>query len=1016
MENNDDILQTLWTISESLNTFHDFELFLARFNTLKSETSEQKMAANALLSQAMRVLREAFIDKAAEAGRIMTDLILPICLEQAGGSFNYPLVRLTDVRSALADWLAQYTHGTRVVLQTRLYERILAQEPANVLPQLRTIVALGSRTQPVWTWLEGISARHDECGNVALACLASMGPSRSERLTLARSILFRSKGDVPEALDYAIYRLADPRFVPLIDRLTTAGQDNNWRRLSALGRIADVHYGVARVQRMVWKAFERALDGPNRASILFVGGALASCDHRNVVRTLLKLLLKGGAPRHLLFNQLEACIRPEQLKGWNSHGRMRKDSIEKLATTTTGNLTRSMTFEDMQRRQAWGIGLSMGDPRVVSWLGLALETEESPLTAGEIMRSVSCLQFKKLPPKVRRFAMGPVDAKPGTTPADLGARLAAARLMHSRGTREALRDLLDFSCTIDGHPFRSISEMVGDLAWRLSTTDGEAVLKLLIEKATDKSLKNRRVVAISGIKAIAEGLSDAFDAAALLNLVEDTSLPEYALVEIIDVLARRPDLANRPEVVSVFLAGLNRKAEDWRVTYSACDALVAYGLATTYSAGILRSLGVNDLTTEQSTVLADWKVMVLTELVLTDMRLLPILKQSISASWNPAMVYFLGKLHSLKERGLDIPRRLVLWAFRETIRQLRPDDGGTEQFKLLAGLLPKDFARVQWRAHWSKWMPSVRAALADALGVAYAGVPQKDRGRLFANLEQLLGDSTYEVRRSSARTLVAIDPRRLSEIVDTWAASGNSDLRRKASELARWLPVAAGETALEKLTWDYDSDVRRAAGESATELRNRAFAAHARAKIVSSRDPDGNRWVLNAYRYGRALVALGDLDAKEELDKIRWDRRTPANVANWISGLIEEIEKKFKELAQKWPQPSFAWSGHLENISSGVVVEGLGLESTLSLWRSTPTSPGTLASWGGAFDAPIGGILAELLLNRSGVAEKLTLSIKRRGDRRILVTSGAVGGRLFFVGDGSYPAQTKKGRVVKSRA
>jgi hypothetical protein len=1007
MDSNEVSLATLWNDCEGIASYRDLSKFVALFASLRPHSDQDKLAAASIFNHSLQKIVEVTRGDPREARLIMQDLVLPICLESTESGLDFTTVRATDIREMLSSWVDRYPDGVRSATVNGLYRSIMsAKAPAR--PKLHTILALGTRTPQIWAWLETVAAQRNEVENLAIRCMASLGPTIDEQEHLVRLIMRRRSSGLPTDFDFAIHRLGDPRFIPLLIR-NMSDPSKEWWLPSLLGRIAEAHYRDPVIQRKVWKAFEKAMRGPSRKVAFAAGGGISKCDDSRVVEMFLEALSDDGdktLPIHQAFNQLKSCVRSEQLEGWKSHNKFHWMSLADTAKATTGNTTRSMTLGDHQKRNAWSLALMMGKPEVLDWLEPALEQEGSFLTKASMIRSVACLRFDALPPTVVSLLTTPGDLKRNADANEYFARQAATNLAHSQGTREALRYLVEFPFTSDGHPFLSVSEMAKDLACRLAKQQQGPILDLLTETANDKELGNRRMLAICAIRTVAEIL-DATPKDDLLLLAQDKSLPEYALAEILGTLALRPYPVKRQQVISFLVDTLEAPQPNWKIRYNGCKALIAYGLARRYFEVIMRALGGNLAISLDPR--ADWKVDLLADLAFVKPSLLPVLKRNIRANWGSLSMTYLYALRSRLRKAQRVPRRFVLWAPREHARRLRPEQGGTGQFALFAELLPSDFVRIPWEKRWNKWMPPVRAALAAAMSEAHSRATQEDQGRAEDILALLLGDSSYEVRRSAGRALFKVKPHRMASLLDAWVLSGNADLRRNAAEQARWIsfePEGHLNHWVSRLLWDSDAGVRRIAAESAAELRNQTYGKNALSMILGSERGDANRWVLECYCYGAAVAEVAYVDAIDALEEIANDLSTPPNVSNWLRQVVKDTEEKFKELSAKWPQPSFGWSGHLEIKNRGVEIESIPLKRPLSLWRSTPSSVHELTSWGGAFDVELGSPLADVIIDDK-LNTNLTLKVGP-AHTRILITSGVIGGKVSFVGNGDYPIADKR--------
>lgn len=345
----------------------------------------------------------------------------------------------------------------------------------------------------------------------------------------------------------------------------------------------------------------------------------------------------------------------------------------------------------------------------------------------------------------------------------------------------------------------------------------------------------------------------------------------------------------------------------------------------------------------------------------------------------------------------DFVPALIQWIFNSQSQR----SAETGAFHTLAVISPSLLSTTPWDDHWGRWMPHARAALADAIGIS--DLSGDDVGTALKLLRELLGDSSYAVRRAGAKAYAKLNSAALANICLEWSAHGNADLVQRAAEAAEWLGadnrLTIDNDILRLLMHHPEPSVRSATRRAAKSLRRRIWAKHCLDQILRPR-LDANSWVGSGYRYGEALARLGDDDVSDALLTLARDDATPPNVRHWLSGVIKEINRNWKESVSDWPEPWLPWSGTLERMEGNVVIRGERKPATFSLWLRRRRDPSEHSGWGGAmsFDNTPHNF-GFLLTGEPG----FQIDIPGRTPADALFSATGTDDVWIFVGNGGYP-------------
>jgi hypothetical protein len=929
------------------------------------------------------------------------------------------------LREYLADWIEQYPEEERHLLRARVISNTLpllrsaAQEPA-----IWTICAIGFRSPDIERALLRVARSNSAAGNAAISCLAALHPGNEVKEALVRKAVRRLAERRAGTLDLAVQELASPQFLSALSRTIThpmpdsasSGRDRSWdllRKFGLLGRIAEREPNNRALQERVWQAFKSAVhgDGASQRSALFLATGMASCNTAEVTTSLLRALCEPNANCYLICKRLQDCVLPQQLLGWHqTNGAQLKKAITQFATVSIGGTSNGTTPESHLRDLIWEIALAAGIADVDDWLARLLETETNPYQLRQIISFASYLQLDHVPPRIEALVRERIDIRQGTTEPFVGARIEAAQVLRAAPSHEALEILLSSGLTFQGSSLRRISEAVADVAERLSRHNGDRVFSRLIELSESPPSEHSRILAIVGLQRVAAtAVAPERVIRHFLKLANDPTLPAYARAYVVWSLGG-VSAASASQVVDCLLAYAENAEADHELRFQSLDGLVRLGRWKDHEPTFLRALGIPHpgatVPRESLRVYQPWQGLILANLFQFDPGAYYLPLSDLIAHGRGNVVHI--ALRTLGDRAAGAGKlltNLATAAIRRARDQIGKSFGETDNFEAICRIAPDEFVDAGWENIWDDWMPPVRASVADAINGSFPKLPPEGQRHAFALLELLLGDSTYQVRRSAGRAYSKCDRNRFEELVAKWANSGPIELRRRAAEMAQWLPPDDDEALdnhiIRLLQHDPEPSVREASKRSLEAVRHSVWRAAYINRIVTERSDDGNAWVSKAFCYGRALTKVGDDETVVAIRDLELNTDVPPNVQNWLRSVREDLESHWQEVTRSWPEPWLPWSGQLEEVPGAVRIGTDVSPVRLSLWYRRPDDPRKLASWGGAFQA--GPTLRPELFTGLSPGSKIDITIEGRGSASAFVSSVNLAGDVLFLGTGRYP-------------
>ena len=974
---------------------------------------------------AFDALRNLTLETPDDAKDLLLECLLPLCL----GTSSDAAGELYQLRQCLVDWLNQYSEETlreelRDAVLERVYPRLGSQDPR---PACWVISGIGYRANEAVDLLWGLAAqRDDETGDVALAALVHLGVEPGHRQRMLSELHRRATTRYSRSFVSALTTMADTTSIPVVydawlhsDHLVSDAFERSLV-FNVLRAALDSASGDAAVQDATWQMLvELVRERPDDFSHEFyLGHTAPACNSSLVVPTMIDWLAqfpkddrKPSWGHYLIGLRLEECTRPRQLQGWADFGDAQAlEPLRADACLDTGNDGFWTTTEASVKKKAWETLLRAGFANALQWFDEAVLSETSRFVQHSVIEWLSLFRFESLPEAILDWITEDVvHARGEKDSRDFMLRMAATRMARSSASREAFEGLLHFGFTSEGKAMMPSVLALAEVAVFLVAEGDTSVVEDLVDAAMNGEAAHQRVAAAYAIEHIASS-SPSFllgDADKLVSIACDTErdavergtilnalshlkgwhIPDELLRQMqawacepdrwvgggsLHALARHGHLRDDPQLLSGVL-GLRHVAGKWDVA----EESQRFEWAP-YTVGLLYHH--NPLRFEPA----------IASLIRT-------------LEWGPVsqILGWLQRTHGAPHYT-ELPHMVkASLAQRARERQLSYS-GETETLRVLGRLAPEELVKGDWSEKWPNWLPDSRVALADALRDATrrSGL----RAAALRQLTRLAGDGHFAVRRAAFRAIGGQSMDALHGLCSSWSDASSVDLRRRAAEGYGWLGSERNDHdphLIEELYWRLATDpeplVRDAARRTWDDRRKRLWA-HQYLSPVRRVKGRVNQEILDAWRYGEALVRLGDdscvVALRDHLNK-NWDSLAP-NVRYWIQQVIKGLEEHWRKVTSEWPEPWFAWEGAIQEGSAKVYTRSKkAIDVNYSIWmqpRAAPSEP-PVAEWGGAiWPIPFA------LLHRGEV----TIEVEGGQRGKILLTRTS-GETAVFLGSGPCP-------------
>ncbi len=674
---------------------------------------------------------------------------------------------------------------------------------------------------------------------------------------------------------------------------------------------------------------------------------------------------------------------------------LRKDALR----DTHYNDSNDNSLRSLKRR-AWRLILLLGLMPPRGWLKEAFENEKSGHVRGAICDIAAHLRLNDIPESFFELTRQHYDAVREPPYDEFLSRMGVQQVLANSASRAAFEALLHAGFTMGGDLMMATIRHLGECAFGLHREGDREIVARLLAHATEASVPRQREAAVGALRLLClRKCVSAEYLPGLLRLAHDTALPAYAramLVEAIGSVELDPyqrDLveSNLMRIFERFSPAefpARRVRGEHELGWAAAETLVKLDLwhdLGTELTGRLPFQGIQADTKSRDGGTGSHAAVVLGHLWKQNEEqwagvVSSILRRGSLRDVAPLVKAINDQCQSrsradFNEEAVSASRALLAEALANRILEGQSrSKSEISLFEPLALLSPKRLVTFNWEACWKDWLPDARLALAEAIGhIPFSdndGEHRTLRHRSVEILRALAGDGLFAVRRAAYRSLRSQGNATLWSLCLEWASASDFQLRQRAAEATAWMTEDFGqpvdrfyglnlspqvELLSRALTNDPEKDVREAAKRSEIERKKRLLS-DAYLEIVercfltatNSGPRDTNWLLLQCYRYGRALIHVGQDDHLKRLQKLARQDDVPAHLRHWINEVIEPLEANWKQVTQKWPQPWLPWEGNIEELDGFVIRGDERLRAHFSLWSRPATTLQDFSNWGGA--------------------------------------------------------------------
>jgi hypothetical protein len=950
---------------------------------------------------------------------------VPACL-QSSAEFEVR-IELLSTREFLASWLEELPNDFFLSVVGECHQLIapaLASESFE--PACWTIAEIGFRSQFIVDSLEAFltSGDRDKC-LVALGTLIGLGDLEDKKDRYLQTAFDAIGSNLDQSAVYVLSALGDPRSLDFLES-TALRPDNGGLTpetaealISVLGRIAartaeiDVHDRIFHLLMRVGQLSEK----DHQRSILFRGDVLPNCNSSHVIAFLIDVISTPYAKDdpasdaiRLALLRLTDCWLPEHLKGCET-----KDSsgvlkpLREILLADDGYTGRNLTpLADMKSQAVTGL-LRLGRSELIQWTAEIVDREKSHYTAFQFIETMAIFDFKHLPDKIRLFITERRNLERGQD-AELILRLSASRLARSSLSEEAYEALINPGLLFGNSVMRDTTEALADLCSARSEDEfkrasvSERLLELLHGDTPEPQLSS--VCRALNVLALSGRLANGHIPRLTNFLLESAeSLEPFNGSQIVQAVSTFPVQALSKELIDKLeVWALER--EDW-LSWRSTEALINLQSVESYGRWFSTRIGLEQVSegfgwsarTETSKWASVFVVLLYGKHGNRFAR--AVADVLVDSNWE-ASERAMRTLANVVQRRSLAENSVVSAAMMERAKTgNRPNLADLSVFAHLPIISPSRLAETNWSELWPNWMPSARAALADA----FQGLrePAHTAGVLSALLS-LSQDNHFAVRRSATRTLSLLHPvefeRKLLE-----AASSSAALDRvHAAEMLTYFRSGDALTTEPRLLKDPSKTVRKTAQKARASSHKISLAELYLDRILSAEDPTNAETLLLA-KYVQAIAEVGDdADLKRISDDLA-QRPMPSRFRHLKAWLYKELEKEWEKRKRDWPEPLSQIQGNYVTGQGTVTIREQAVAATYELWLAAREQATDPFEWGG--DAYI--LQSEMVEGLMGTEQWLTLEGGNRARvsiDEINYTSTSDKTKLKISGIGSFPTAT----------
>ena len=1040
MTEREELASRLWQSVQSIAGLSELVGLLDTINAYRQQDNLEKSDHLHLLRAGLGAIRTITFDDPATAVVIIRERLVPLVLQVAPDGDHDTQIELSNLRKLLANWIDAIPDQMREELRQHVLAELMAALKGDSLRAACWAIAeIGFRDQQVVDKLWAIVETNGEQRNTALSAIVNLGVSDDTRERILKVIEPDIRDGIPPKLRYVLQELAAPetaeyvlRFIETLRNEKKGVSIDVSLAQSLLKRITDSSWDDQEFQAKVWAWLSRIADEENcggRTEFDLRSEIGRDCNRPEVIPHFLNTLAdvvqgvdgKERAP-WLPLMRLNECFRPLHMEGWRMVGNCTRiiDALGQLARRDTGHDIGAVTVESRAKSDVWNHLLSLGSQHAFECCEEAIANERSPYVQSDVLECAACLAFSNLPRSVVRLVTEDFDAKRQGDARQFVARLAAAELARSAATFDSFNILLGFGLTHEGSILLSSLRAIQDVAVALVKAGNKEIPSMLCSMALDAAAERRREAAIAGLHALAMAGQLGDEAVMpLMDVVQNNSLPSYTRDEALEAIGFLPKgMINDEQLAFILQLARGGSQDSESSRWRAIEILIRHEF--------LPGTEYDRLLNERLKLKKDGDKWLLGD-------------DGVIDQWQGFAIALLWHKHpdAFASAVAKVIQRADVFAISPTLRVLAPQrphprercvasgpiadalvdriksrmtKGMAEMalFEALRCLDPNRLVGESWDRYWGNWLPEAKVAFANEVAQSNLEEPGSI-DRAIALLTALIGEGSYAVRRAAYRAMAKISPEALDHYCREWMA-GSADGRRRAAEGAGWSETEGNyrlkTSGLARLLVDPERSVREAANRAVCERRNRSWADGYLEHVLAVRNC-GNDEVLKAYRYGQALARVGDDNHKRRLEVHLATTDLPLHVRHWLRRLIKGIEKHWRDVTAKWPEPWFSWGGTVEELEGCLVFDNSPpINAHFSLWRKGQSSPSDRYSWGGVVQSSAIGFQ-----HAFAASHDVTLRIQGRKDAMAILSQfTAKSGEphysvVFLQGNGAYPEE-----------
>jgi hypothetical protein len=981
------------------------------------------------LSGALEHLREAAFETARRRSRedptlaraIILESLLPLCLRTRS------IIPMPERRNRypkiLSGWLDDLPPTERSAIRQDV---IRATLPAFHTDEVRAasylISEIGFRDPMLLDGLRRVIAAHDdETGDIVLAWRSGLGFTSGERDELASELVRRMRARWTSSLILAARDIPDRRVIDaVVDCWLTSKNLEDLQHVGTLEpqfsaqvipAVADALWEDEEIQDVAWARMsyiDRVSTKFFRDWVYATSVALQRIDAPDVIRFLLKAYGEENSHQRFLVGlRIEECVRPRQTRGWEPNPPPETvRALREIACEASGMTGEFSTIEHRSKVQAWNMLLSLGKSELLPRFEEGIAGEDNGFVIAEVLDIAACFRNVPLPESVPALIATGYAGIQESENQRAAAHVAAVHVAHSAQTVEALRALLAFEPIRQG-VLISVIEAIAETTWSLMRAGKFDAFASLLQIARTADAPYRRTAAAASLaRLLRTGMNANIPVSVFIHIATDSSVDLYGRRELLESIGHLPSGSfSKNELSELAEIALGRsqatvaggvKNEPNQLSDIALAVLARQGELTDNPDLLNQSLGIRRTTT-------GWEPLHDAPIGITKSHVLGIL-----FSREPSEFASMVSKIILKESGLavsqlepfiklvgdDTPQTVVEALLERAHRADRGRSAETDVLFLLAKVARRALLTDEW-AHVENWLPQGREAMGDAL--ASMGELDDELGSLQVKLLlKLAGDGQFAVRRAAYRALADVQPMFLANICTSWAVITNEEaieIRKRAAEGSGWVREDLLSTEVQALAWDAEPHVRESYNRAMVDRRERDWAALYIEEVLAVKEPAG---IITAWKYGKALVGVGDDRVIERLESHKRSTGLAPAIRHWLGRVAKDVRSRWEEVLRKWPEPWYTRRGDLETIE-GTLKRGADVELALEgcLWYAPSRELGGISSWGGWTPSAVATGKYELVLpdGRTG-----SLYVDR---------SHHPTGPSFFVGTGPYPERVQ---------